>query len=203
LEKDKIIEFVKNMDLREHVVLLYINPEDKRDCLFTYLKAGLDRGQAVAYVTSQESTEDIKKAMVKFDIDVERCEQSGALRVIDYRDWYMIGGDFDISKTMGLWRKLLEASKTKGFKGLRVTGEMACFFERDMVDKLMEYEHTLHRVLDLPMMAICAYDVTLFTKKEWFNVLIELLNTHSTTIMLGQKGLGVVRPNEILVKVAL
>jgi hypothetical protein len=191
------------MELREHVVLLYINPEDKRACLFTYLKAGLDRGQAGAYVTSQESTEDIKKAMVQFDIDVELCEQSGALSVIDYRDWYMIGGDFDISKTMGLWRKVLEASKTKGFNGLRVTGEMGCFFERDVVDKLMEYEHTLHRVLDLPMMAICAYDVTLFTKKEWFPVLIDLLTTHSTTIMLGQKGLGVVRPNDILVKVAL
>lgn len=203
MERDKIIDFVKNMELRDHVVLLFINPEDKRDCLFTYLKAGLDRGQAVAYVTSQESTEDIKKAMVKFGIDVELCEQSGALSVIDYRDWYMIGGAFDISKTMGLWRKLLEASKAKGFKGLRVAGEMGCFFERDMVDKLMEYEHALHRVLDVPMMAICAYDVKLFTKKEWFNVLIELLNTHSTTIMLGQKGLGVVRPNEILVKVAL
>ena len=198
-----IIDFVKNMELTEHVVLLYTDPEDKRDCLFTYLKAGLDRGQAVAYVTSQENTDDVKKAMVKFDIDVEQCEQSGALRVIDYRDWYMMDGDFDISRTMELWSKLLEASKTKGFKGLRVTGEMVCFFERDMVDKLMEYEHALHRVWDYPMMAICAYNVKLFTKKQWFNVLIELLNTHSTTIMLGQKGLGAISPNEILVKVAL
>ena len=115
----------------------------------------------------------------------------------------MIGGEFNISKTMELWRKLLEESKMKGFKGLRVTGEMACFFERDKVDKLMEYEHALHRVLDFPMMAICAYDVKLFNTKEWFNVLIELLNTHSTTIMLRQKGLGAVSPNEILVKVAL
>ena len=203
MERDTIIDFVKNIELTEHVVLLYTNPEDKRNCLLTYVKAGLDRGQAVAYITSQENTDDIKKAMVKFDIDVELCEQSGALRVIDYRDWYMVGGDFDISKTMELWRKLLEASKTKGFKGLRVTGEMAFFFERNLVDKLLEYEHALHRVLDVPMMAICAYDVKLFTKKEWFNVLIELLNTHSTTIMLGQKGLGAVSPNEILVKVAL
>lgn len=191
------------MELTEHVVLLYTTSEDKRDCLFTYLKAGLDRGQAVAYVTSQESTTDIKQAMLEFGIDVERCEQQGALSIIDSRDWYLIDGAFNLSKTMDLWRQLLETSKTKGFKGLRVTGEMACFFESDMVDKLIEYEHALHRVLDFPMTAICAYDVTVFSKKEWFNVLIELLNTHSTAIMLGDTGFGEVTSTKILVTATL
>lgn len=191
------------MESTEHVVLLYTNPKDKRDCLLTYLKAGLDRGQAVAYVISQENPEDIKQAMRAFDIDVDLWEQRGALRVIDYRDWYMIDGDFDPSKTMELWRTLLETSQVNGFKGLRVAGEMACFFERDMVDKLIDYEHTLHRVLDVPMTAICAYDVQYFTQKEWFNVLIELINTHSTAIMLGHKGVGVVSPNKILVQALL
>ena len=42
LKKDEVLEFVKSMRPRDHVILFYSNPEDKRMVLFTYLKEGLD-----------------------------------------------------------------------------------------------------------------------------------------------------------------
>lgn len=204
MEKREIIEFVKNMQPKDHVVLLYEEIRDKHDVLFTYLKTGLEKGEAAAYVASQETPEQIRQAMREFGIDVEQYENKGALKVIDYRDWYLIDGKFSYDRTLDLWRELLDESKSKGFKGLRVTGETACFFRDDIVKELMEYEHALHRVLDIPLTAICAYDSkTLVSKEEWFNVLIELLNTHSTTIMLGTKGIGATTPSQILVRVML
>jgi hypothetical protein len=68
------------------------------------------------------------------------------------------GGNFSILGTMKLWKTLLDEATGKGFKGLRVTGEMACFFEKKMVKELLEYENALHRVLELPLTVICAYD---------------------------------------------
>jgi archaellum biogenesis ATPase FlaH len=192
LEKNEILEFVKSMKTTDHVILLYTNTEDKHIVLFTYLKAGLEKDEAAAYVAGEETPEEIKQAMREFGIDVERYEGRGALRIIDYRDWYIIDGKFDMSKTIGLWKKLLDESKAKGFKGLRVTGEMTCFFENNMVKELVEYEKALHRVLEIPMIAICAYDQEATTKEGGPGLLIDLLLTHSTAIIMGPKA-GVVK----------
>ena len=203
MERDKILEFVKRLEATDHAIMIYKNPKDRYDVLFTYLKAGLDNGEAVAYVTSQESPEKIKQAMHDFGIDVERYERNGALRVIDYRDWYIIDGKFEASKTVEFWRKLFNESKVTGFKGLRVTGETACFFEHDLVDELVEYERGLHRTLEIPMTAICAYDLeVLLSKGEWFNLLLNLLNTHQTAIMIAGR-VGAVSPSQIVIKIPL
>ena len=203
LERNKILEFVKRLEANDHAIMIYKNPKDRYDVLFTYLKAGLDNGEAVAYVTSQESPEKIKQAMHDFGIDVERYERNGALRVIDYRDWYIIDGKFEASKTVEFWRKLFNESKVKGFKGLRVTGETACFFEHDLVNELVEYERGLGRTLEIPMTAICAYDLeVLLSKEEWFNLLLNLLNTHQTAIMIAGR-VGAVSPSQIVIKIPL
>ena len=204
MERSEILDFVKYMKPRDHAILIFSDPMDKRDVLFTYMKAGLEKGEAAAYVASQETPEEIREAMRGFGIDVEGYERDGALRVIDYRNWYFIDGKFDCFKTISLWRELTEASKSRGFRGLRVTGEMACFFDRNLFNELIGYEREQHRVLEYPMTAICAYDSkALISKEEWFNVLIELLNTHSTAIMLGPEGVGTVSPRNIVVSMKL
>ena len=204
MERSEILDFVKNMKIRDHAVLIFSDLRDKRDVLFTYLKAGLENGEAATYVASQETPEEIREAMRGFGIDVEGYERDGALRVIDYRNWYIIDGKFDCLKTISLWRELIEESKSRGFRGLRVTGETACFFDRNLYKEFLGYERELHRVLDIPMTAICAYDSkALISKEEWFNVLIELLNTHSTAIMLGPEGVGTISPKNIVVSMKL
>jgi hypothetical protein len=191
LEKSIVIEFVNNMKPNDHVILIYANTEDKYYVLFTYLKAGLDKGEAAAYVAGQETPEQIRKAMQKFGIDVKRCEQSGALTVIDYRDWYIIGGKVDIRKTMRLWGSMFDETKKKGLRGFRVAGEMACFLDNGLVKELLEYERTLHRTLELSMMAICAYDQNAIARTQGYDatrLLLDLLKAHSTAIIMGPEG---------------
>lgn len=163
--KTEILDFVRNMKATDHVILFYSNPEDKHLVLFTYLKAGLDNGEAAAYIAGEESVAEVRRAMKNFGFEVEELEEKHALKVIDYRDWYIIQGKFETSKTMELWKKLYEEAVSKGFKGLRVTGEMSCFFKHGMVRELVEYEAALHRVLDLPIAAICAYNTDVVAKE--------------------------------------
>ena len=186
--RKQVLEFVKKMKARDHVVLFYTDVKDKNEVLFTYMKAALERKEVAAYVTSEQSPQRTKQAMQDFGIDVDRYEQNGALKVVDYRDWYIISGKFDPSRTLQLWKNLLGESKKKGFKGLRVTGEMSCFFENKMTRELIEYEKSLHRTLDLPMTAICAYDqqaVAETGSSESLKVLFDILKAHSTAIVLG------------------
>jgi len=188
LERDEILDFVRRMKATDHVIMFYSKLDDKHIVLFTYLKAGLDLGEAAAYVASEESTDEIRRAMERFGMDVDGLERSGALRVIDYRDWYLSGGRFDISKTLGLWKRLYDESMARGFKGLRVVGDTAHFFERRKVDKLVEYEQALHRALDIPMSAICAYDTGVVASEGRGELYIDLIKSHKTVIFTGPEG---------------
>jgi hypothetical protein len=187
LERDRIIGFVRNMKPKDHLIFLYSNLEDKHFVLFTYLKTGLERGEATAYVASQETPQQIRRAMKEYGIDIERYELNGALRIIDYKDWYIIGGGFDPSVTLDHWKGLVEESKRRKFSGLRVLGEMSCFFDNEIVEDLMNYENSFKKNA-MPIMTICAYDKSLFTRQaagyDPTEVLIGLLAAHSTAIIM-------------------
>ena len=188
MRSQEIVDFVKQMKPSEHVIMFYSKPEDKREVLFTYLKAGLDHGEAAAYVTTQESPDEIRDGSRRFGIDVDGLERSGALHVLSYEEFYFKGGNFSIAQTMGLWEKLLGEAKAKGFNGLRVTGEMACFFEKKMVKELVEYENALHRVLTLPMTAICAYDQDAVDREGRGALYLDLIKAHKSVIITGPIG---------------
>ena len=192
MHNQEIADFVMKMKPTDHVIMFYSKPEDKRQVLFTYLKAGLDKGEAAAYVASQESPDEIVKSMRSFGVDVDGFQKSGALRVLSYKDFYFQGGKFSIPRTMALWKTMLEEATAKGFKGFRVTGEMACFFEKNMVKELLEYEKALHRVLDLSLAAICAYDSNSVSTDRNPGLFLDLALAHSSVIVTGPTS-GVVR----------
>jgi len=187
LEKKEILALVKNLRVKDHVAFFYSTVEEKHEILFTYLKTGLEKGEAGAYVASEETPEQIKRAMNNFGMKVERYEGEGALRIIDYRDWYIIDGKFKALKIVNLWKNLIERSEANGFKALRVTGEMACFFKEKLVKELLEYELSLHRVLDLPMAAICAFNRGTIMKEGLLDatrIMFDLLKSHGAYYIL-------------------
>ena len=175
------VNFSKEMKPTEHVILFYSKPELKHQLLFSYLKEGLDKGEAAVYIASQETPDEIKMAMSEFGIDVERLECSGALRVIPYTQWYYLEGHFDEARTRQLWQKLYDDVMAKGFKGLSVTGETHCFFEHGHVAELVAYEKSLHREIELPMAVICAYDVNEVPTQTFY----DLIAAHSNSLFLG------------------
>lgn len=50
MEKNEVLSFVKRMKATDRVIMFYSNLEDERLVLFTYLKAGLGKGEAAVYV---------------------------------------------------------------------------------------------------------------------------------------------------------
>lgn len=85
-----------------------------------------------------------------------------------------------------LWNKLYDEALAGRFKGLRVVGEMACFFKHNMVTELVKYEKALHRTLDIPIIAICAYNSNLLNKcNDPINLYTELVKTHGMVLFTG------------------
>jgi len=76
--------------------------------------------------------------MAYFDKDTEMLHEFGLTP--NQAKVYMIDGKFDISTIVGLWNKLINEATKKGFKRLRATGEMACFFKHNLQNELVECE---------------------------------------------------------------
>jgi hypothetical protein len=146
------------------------------------LKTGLEKGEAAIYVAGDESTRAIKRAMKDFGLDVEEYTRTNALNIVDYKNWYIIDGEFDIERTKDLWMKSLNEAISKGFKGLRVVGEMVCFLKHGMIEELIKYERALHSVLEIPLTAICAYHADIMKKaveeESYYNLYFELIESH-------------------------
>ncbi len=169
-----------------HLIFVYDSPEAKYSVLFNYLKVGLDKGEAGVYVASDENPSQIREAMKQFGIQVQRYEETRALRILGYKEVYVKDGKFRMATTMEIWDKLYSEALKRGFKGLRVTGEMACFFKHDLVQELLEYEKALHRVLDIPMVAMCAYSSHWLNKsKDPISLYGELARAHGTVLFTG------------------
>jgi len=183
---EKVARFMQELRPSNHVIFVYDSTDAKHNVLFSFLKTGLDNGEAAVYVASEETPAEIVDAMKRFGIKVEEYRKTGALQVLKSSDVYIIEGKFNIPTTLNLWKKLYDETLERGFKGLRVTGETACFFKLNLVQDLIEYERSLHRVLDIPMIAICAYKASMLNKSDDpINVYTELVRAHGMVIFAG------------------
>jgi len=183
---DKVIRLMEQLRGTNHLIFVYDSPEAKYNVLFNYLKVGLDNGEAAVYVAADESPDQIREAMKQFGIKVKKYEETSALQILGYEDVYIIDGKFSMPVTMNIWNKLYNEALKQGFEGLRVTGEMACFFKHHFVQELIEYEKALHRILDIPMVAMCAYNADVLNKsKDSINLYSELARAHGTVLFTG------------------
>ncbi|MFW9861425.1 MAG: MEDS domain-containing protein [Candidatus Thorarchaeota archaeon] len=184
---EKMNRIVKHLRPRDHVILMYDSLEGKRNTLFSYLRYGLDNGEAVKYVCSEESPKEIRNAMQKFGIPVREYEKTGALDIMNYTDIYIKEGKFSVLDVMDAWDNYYSNALAEGFKGLRVTGEMSFFMEHSLVEELIEYEKALHTILDIPLTAICAYNSeTLANIENPLDVYSELVKAHGKVLFAGK-----------------
>jgi sugar-specific transcriptional regulator TrmB len=183
---EKAMRYVRSLRPTEHAIFLYEHPEAKYEVLFNYVKVGLENGEAAVYIASEENPSEIRDAMKRFGIDVEKNEKTGALRILGYDNHYIIEGKCNVQTTMDLYDKMYNEALAKGFKGCRFAGEMACFFEHNLIQELVELERAGHRVLDLPVIGVCAYNANMVMKaSNPMDLYNELLKAHGTVLFTG------------------
>jgi len=189
---EKLNRILRNLKPRDHVILIYESQEAKRNTLFSYIHRGLTSGMAGIYICSEETPDEIRNAMAEYGIDVKGYEGKGALQVLSYTEVYIRDGVFDLDYVMDTWNKKYDAAISKGFSGVRVTGEMNCFIDHDLLEDLLAYENALHTVLDIPMTAICAYNAeTLTGVDNPVDVYSELIKAHGKVLFAGKdSGIG-------------
>lgn len=148
---------------------------------FPFLKHGLEKGEAIIYLSDEQSPRQIVKDMSTFGIDVDRHEKTGALRILDGEEWHVENGTINKELVVKKLMKALSDATKKGFCGLAVSGEPTYFFSHNILDPWMEYERSLPRTFDFPITAVCRYK-TLDLTSHNMNYLLELVRIHSHSI---------------------
>ncbi|MDH5391085.1 MAG: MEDS domain-containing protein, partial [Candidatus Bathyarchaeota archaeon] len=159
LNLDETLEYVRDLEPGSHGVFFYRSPYEKHEVLFNFLQAGVQKGEGAIYVSSQETSKQIRRHMEDFGFNVGSLERDGVLGIYDCDGWYVVNGEVDVSHAMMMGYSLFEEAMEIGLKGLRSCGEAACFFEHEKEKELVEYELMIGRKLGLPATALCAYDV--------------------------------------------
>lgn len=171
---DETLDYVRKLETGNHGVFFYRSPHEKQKVLFNFLAGGLRKGMGAIYVASQETPQQIRRRMKRFGLNVEGLEKDCVLRVFDCHDWYMRNGEIDIPHTRMMGKYVLNEALEIGLKGLRICGEMACFFQHRKENELVEHELSIGRKLDFPIAALCSYDVNHIQshrEKLFFNVI--------------------------------
>jgi hypothetical protein len=155
----KTLDYVRDLETGNHGIVFYGSPNEKHEVLFNFLQAGFQKGEGAIYVPSQETSKQIRRHMEDFGLNVKALERDGLLRIYNYDGWYVVNGEVNVTHTKMMWKRVFDEAMESGLKGLRGSGELACFFKHKKEKELVEYELGMGRKLDPPMTALCAYDV--------------------------------------------
>jgi sugar-specific transcriptional regulator TrmB len=177
-DDEKLLAYLSRMKPITHAALLYETTDAKLKVFLNFAKYAVDNKDALVYVCSEASVEETRAAMAKFGMDVKVLEKSGALKIIDYTQQYIIDGKFSAENTVDLWRQYCKEANAKGFKEFKVIEETACFFKHNLQKELIQYEKLLHQMVDVPLIALCAYRTDILTKPGTVNIYSELVKIH-------------------------
>ncbi len=195
MQREKLTSFIKQIQPTNHIILFYDNLETKRRILYDYISDGLAKGKGIIYICSDESPDEVREGLLSYGIDVEPNERSENLLIKNF-EWYIEKGKADPLKMINRVNDAYRRFSDKGLE-MRITGEMSCFFKQNKVRELLRYEYALHKVLSIPIDAICAYNLQSIVDTGYTDVIMPLVRAHGKAIFMAQGGSIVVEPNDV------
>jgi C4-dicarboxylate-specific signal transduction histidine kinase len=169
--RNTAIEPVGEMPWGTHFCHFYETREDLLDTLLPFFKAGLESNEFCAWVVSEPLSEaEVWRALERAVPGLDRYRSNHSIEVLNARDVYLAGGEIDLHRIIGNWSAKLETALSKGFDGIRVSGNTAWLAQKQWRE-FMEYEAELnHGIKDQPMLVLCTYPLTTCGATEFLDV---------------------------------
>jgi len=149
--------YVRRLRFRDHAVLYYDAEDVKREISFSFLEAGLPKGEAVVYFVSEHKLDSEGPEIQRYGISADYF-RTEAFTIMPADDWYMKKGQAQAETIIANWLTLAKEKQKAGFTGLRGAGEMEVFFNYAKTEELLRYEGALGRQLPPNLCALCLYD---------------------------------------------
>jgi len=112
----------------EVVITLYTSVADKMKIFSSFIRKGLESGDAVWYAYPDEESETVRARLEEYGIDVEEYEKDGALRLTSLTEFFMPNGKLDYEKAVndGLnWGAMVKRKRYKHGRGIEDWGDFS------------------------------------------------------------------------------
>lgn len=171
---------IGNVPWGTHFCHFYAYREDLADVLIPYFKAGLDSNEACIWVTSYPLDKAQAAALLRKTVsDGDSYLDSGQIEILDYTEWYTKTDGFNADRVLKSWIDKHDDAITRGFAGLRLTGNTFWLEQADW-DDFVAYEQAVNEAIgNYRMLAICAYSLD----KCDVNEVIDIVKNHQFALI--------------------
>jgi hypothetical protein len=156
--------YVRRLRFGDHAVLYYDIEDVKREITFSYLEAGLSKGEAVVYVVSEHKLSSEALEIQRYGISGDYL-RNGAFTIMSAYEWYLKKGKAQAKTIIANWQTLIKEKQKAGFTGVHAAGEMDAFFQNAKIKELLRYEAALGRHLNFDLCGLCLYNTNLLDEK--------------------------------------
>jgi len=163
-----------------HVCQFYESRQDLIDILVPYFKAGLENNELCLWIASTPlDVGEAERALSEAVPDLEERKRQGQIEFLLHDQWYVRSGRFDPDSALRGWAEKEAIALSRGFEGLRVTGNTFWLEDNDR-DAFLDYERTVNGILSqYRMLAICTYPLEKCSAAD----IIEVTDTHEHVLV--------------------
>ncbi|QXJ21726.1 MEDS domain-containing protein [Actinomadura graeca] len=180
---------VREMELGDHLCLLFDNDEERRSIMAAYVRDGVRAGHKIIYISDAVRAGDVlgwlagdgRDAVMPEEgapVDLAEAMEAGHFVVRTAEETFLASGRFEPQESIELMATEIDLALVQGYSGVRVAGEARFSLRRwPGTDQHGDFERMLDQVFmttDIKAMAICQFD------RRWFNAgyLAELESCH-------------------------
>jgi len=171
------INYVRNLVLGDHSLLLYDTEIFKREISFSFLKEGLSKHHAAFYIVSESKLDSENRQAKQYGISFDQIHR-GAFTILSSEEVYLRKGKAHAKTIIANWLALAKEKQTAGFEGLCVVAELDAFFENAKSKELLMYEKVLSQQYPPTVCAICLYSAHTLDEEK----LVQLTKSHDHLI---------------------
>lgn len=175
------ISILGNLPWGSHFCQFYKTKEDLTSALVPYFKAGLENNEFCVLVTSEFLTkEEAINAMEKSVPEFKKYLAKGQIEIFPYTEWYVKQGKFDLKRVLSQWVAKHDYALSKGYDGIRVSGNPFWIDNKKDWDDFSEYEAEINKVIDkYKILVLCTYSLIKCDHDE----VMDVVNNHEFALI--------------------
>lgn len=148
-----LVDEIRHSNFHDHNMLIYPDLPTYRKIYSESAKQALDNNETVLLITTYDSFDRIEDSMTQVGICVNSETKEGNLIILDAVKAYQI----DTYGAVKFVTTLVKQAERDAKAGVFALTEMGSFFIAERIAKLLEYEASLQKKLDIRLKATCTY----------------------------------------------
>jgi hypothetical protein len=166
----------------EHICVFFNSKEELLSLVVPYIKAGLEDNEFCMWITGYPVSEkEAFQALEEALPDVHRYLAKKQLEIMSAQQWYLPCGRFEAQMVLDNWVSRARHTETKGFDGIRITGNPVWLQSEEDWGQFGRFEETVHeRIRCERVIALCTYPVSICQGRD----IKKTLTSHNSAFIL-------------------